>query len=146
MSCVIASCNKSAHFILYKVFFARFTWSLRWDEVQCKRMQCNDFLLHYWTFTPFHLLYTERYRTFFICIWLCIALDPSKFPIKWSNDQCTDIYCKLIKKATIFIVVVVVPTVLGSIPASSDTVESEGRQMKQCKIFYIKRKIPNKTF
>ncbi len=26
----------------------------------------------------------------------------------------------------------VVATVLGSIPASSDTVESEGRQMKQC--------------
>jgi hypothetical protein len=25
-----------------------------------------------------------------------------------------------------------VATVLGSIPASSDTVESEGRQMKQC--------------
>jgi hypothetical protein len=33
-------------------------------------------------------------------------------------------------------------TVLGSIPASSDTVESEGRQMKQCWITYIKRKIP----
>jgi hypothetical protein len=26
----------------------------------------------------------------------------------------------------------VIATVLGSIPASSDTVESEGRQMKQC--------------
>ncbi len=26
----------------------------------------------------------------------------------------------------------IVATVLGSIPASSDTVESEGRQMKQC--------------
>jgi hypothetical protein len=26
----------------------------------------------------------------------------------------------------------VVATVLGSIPASSDTVESKGRQMKQC--------------
>jgi hypothetical protein len=26
----------------------------------------------------------------------------------------------------------VVATVLGSIPASSDTMESEGRQMKQC--------------
>ncbi len=35
----------------------------------------------------------------------------------------------------------VVATVLGSIPASSDTVESEGRQMKQCWISYIKRKI-----
>jgi hypothetical protein len=34
-----------------------------------------------------------------------------------------------------------VATVLGSIPASSDTVESEGRQMKQCLISYIKRKI-----
>ncbi len=33
--------------------------------------------------------------------------------------------------------------VLGSIPASSDTVESEGRQMKQCWIQYIKnQKIP----
>ncbi len=31
----------------------------------------------------------------------------------------------------------VVATVLGSIPASSDTVESEGRQMKQCWILYI---------
>ncbi len=30
-----------------------------------------------------------------------------------------------------------VATVLGSIPASSDTVESEGRQMKQCWISYI---------
>jgi hypothetical protein len=31
-----------------------------------------------------------------------------------------------------------VATVLvGSIPASSDTVESEGRQMKQCRIKYI---------
>jgi hypothetical protein len=29
-------------------------------------------------------------------------------------------------------------TVLGSIQASSDTVESEGRQMKQCGITYIK--------
>jgi hypothetical protein len=33
----------------------------------------------------------------------------------------------------------VVATVLGSIPASSDTVESEGRQMKQCWISYIKK-------
>ncbi len=33
-----------------------------------------------------------------------------------------------------------VATVLGSIPASSDTVESEGRQMNQCWITYIKRK------
>jgi hypothetical protein len=32
-------------------------------------------------------------------------------------------------------------TVLGSIPASSGTVESEGRQMKQCRLLYIKRKI-----
>jgi len=31
-----------------------------------------------------------------------------------------------------------VATVLGSIPASSDSVESEGRQMKQCWINYIK--------
>ncbi len=37
----------------------------------------------------------------------------------------------------------VVATVLCSIPASSDTVESEGRQMKQCWISYtIKRKNP----
>ncbi len=34
---------------------------------------------------------------------------------------------------------VVVATVLSSIPASSDTVESEGRQMKQCWIEYIKK-------
>ncbi len=33
-----------------------------------------------------------------------------------------------------------VATVLGSIPASSDTVESEGRQMKQCWITYTERK------
>ncbi len=33
-----------------------------------------------------------------------------------------------------------VATVLDSIPASSDTVESEGRQMKQCWIAYIKIK------
>ncbi len=33
-----------------------------------------------------------------------------------------------------------VPTVLGSIPASSDTVESEERQMKQCWIKYIEEK------
>ncbi len=33
----------------------------------------------------------------------------------------------------------VVAIVLGSIPASSDTVESEGRQMKQCRISYIKK-------
>jgi hypothetical protein len=33
-----------------------------------------------------------------------------------------------------------VATVLGSIPASSDTMESERRQMKQCWIKYIKRK------
>jgi hypothetical protein len=32
-------------------------------------------------------------------------------------------------------------TVLGSIPASSDTVESEGRQMKQCWIQYIEKKL-----
>ncbi len=39
-----------------------------------------------------------------------------------------------------------VPTVLGSIPASSDTVESEGRQMKQCWIQYIeKKKNPKKS-
>ncbi len=33
----------------------------------------------------------------------------------------------------------VVATFLGSIPASSDTVESEGRQMKQCWISNIKK-------
>ncbi len=33
-----------------------------------------------------------------------------------------------------------VATVLGSIPASSDTVESEGRQMKRCWIQYIEKK------
>ncbi len=33
----------------------------------------------------------------------------------------------------------VVATVLGSIPTSSDTVESEGRKMKQCWISYIKK-------
>jgi hypothetical protein len=33
-----------------------------------------------------------------------------------------------------------VATVLGSIPASSDTVESEGRHMKQSWIVYIKKK------
>ncbi len=33
-----------------------------------------------------------------------------------------------------------VATVLGSIPASSDTVESEGRQMKQCWKQYIEKK------
>ncbi len=32
----------------------------------------------------------------------------------------------------------VVAIVLGSIPASSDTMESEGRQMKQCWVSYIK--------
>jgi hypothetical protein len=30
--------------------------------------------------------------------------------------------------------------ILGSNPTSSDTVESDGRQMKKCKIKYIKRK------
>ncbi len=39
----------------------------------------------------------------------------------------------------------IVATDLGSIPASSDTVESEGRQMKQCWISYIKRKITQKS-
>ncbi len=39
----------------------------------------------------------------------------------------------------------VVGTVLGSIPASSDTVESVGPQMKQCWISYIKRKNPEKS-
>jgi hypothetical protein len=34
----------------------------------------------------------------------------------------------------------VVDTVLDSIPVSSDTVESEGQQMKQCWIAYIKTK------
>ncbi len=37
-------------------------------------------------------------------------------------------------------------TVLGSFPASSDTGESEGRQMKQCWITYIKRKKPKYFF
>ncbi len=32
-----------------------------------------------------------------------------------------------------------VATVLGLIPASSDTVESEGRQMKQCWIKYMEK-------
>ena len=35
-------------------------------------------------------------------------------------------------------IVAVVANVLGSIPASSDTVESEGRQVKQCWILYLK--------
>ncbi len=39
----------------------------------------------------------------------------------------------------------VVATVLGSIPASSDTMESEGRQMKRCWISYIKRKNSKKS-
>ncbi len=34
-----------------------------------------------------------------------------------------------------------VATVLGSIPASSDSVESEGRQMKKCWLQYIEKKI-----
>jgi len=34
-----------------------------------------------------------------------------------------------------------VATVLGSIPASSDTLESEGRQMKQCWIKYLYKKV-----
>ncbi len=38
-----------------------------------------------------------------------------------------------------------VATVLGSIPASSGTVESERRQMKQCWIQYIEKKIPKKS-
>ncbi len=38
-----------------------------------------------------------------------------------------------------------VATVLGSIPASFDTVESEGRQMKQCWITSIKRKNQKKS-
>ncbi len=40
----------------------------------------------------------------------------------------------------------VVATVLGSVQASSDTVESEGRQMKQCWISYIKRKRKKSPF
>jgi hypothetical protein len=32
-----------------------------------------------------------------------------------------------------------VATILGSLPASSDTMESEGRQMKQCGIQYFKK-------
>jgi hypothetical protein len=39
----------------------------------------------------------------------------------------------------------IVATVLASIPTSSDTVESEGRQMKQCRISYIKRKKKKKS-
>ncbi len=39
----------------------------------------------------------------------------------------------------------VVATVLASIPTASDTVESEWRQMKQCRISYIKRKNPKKS-
>ncbi len=39
-----------------------------------------------------------------------------------------------------------VATVLGSFPVSSDAVESEGRQMKQCWITYMKKwKTPNKS-
>jgi hypothetical protein len=38
-----------------------------------------------------------------------------------------------------------VATVLGSILASSDTVESEGRQMKQCLILYIEEKKSKKS-
>ncbi len=38
-----------------------------------------------------------------------------------------------------------VATVLASIPASSDTVKSEGRQMKQCWILYIKKKKSKKS-
>jgi hypothetical protein len=34
----------------------------------------------------------------------------------------------------------VVTTVLGSIPASSETVESEGRHMKQCRISVHKKR------
>ncbi len=36
-----------------------------------------------------------------------------------------------------------VATVLGSLPASPDTVEYEGRQMKQCWIKFLHRKIKN---
>jgi hypothetical protein len=38
----------------------------------------------------------------------------------------------------------VVATVLGSMPASSDTVESEGRQMKQCLNIVHNKKITKK--
>ncbi len=39
-----------------------------------------------------------------------------------------------------------VATVLGSISASSDTVKSEGRYMKQCWITYLKREISKNIF
>ncbi len=39
-----------------------------------------------------------------------------------------------------------VATVLGSIPAFSDTVESEGRQMKQCWITYMKQTQKNSLY
>jgi hypothetical protein len=76
------------------------------------------------------------------------TFDPSRWPLSSSSaispqvSICT-VYCIVMRSSRIrgldlaewlerLAVNGDVATVLGSIPASSDTVESEGRQMKQC--------------
>ncbi len=55
----------------------------------------------------------------------------------WDLAECGWDLAKWLECLTVNAVVAIV---LGSIPASADTVESEGRQMKQRWISYIKRK------
>ncbi len=57
----------------------------------------------------------------------------AKYNDGWDLDSRAELLERLTANA-------VVATALGSIPASSDTVETEGLQMKQCWITYIKRK------
>ncbi len=58
----------------------------------------------------------------------------------WDLDECGWDLAEWLERLTAN---AVVATVLGSIPASFDTVESEGWHMKQCWISCIKRKNPN---
>ncbi len=82
-----------------------------------------------------------------------LQLFHSEFPYLWGKVfflfyQCTVQYIKY--KYTLYLQIWLellavnakVATVLGLIPASADTVESERRPMKQCWITYIKRKNP----
>ncbi len=73
--------------------------------------------------------YAITYKILIVRCWVLIELSV------WNFNDLAKCWERLAVNAK-------VATVLGSIPASSDTVESEGWQMKQCWITYIKIKNP----
>ncbi len=94
---------------------------------------CSDYLRSVWFEVHWYL------RTYITLLWNLITMNGQSvvletvLTVKLSRCNGWDLVKRLTANAEIAII-------LGSIPASSDTVKSERRQMKQCWIKYWKNK------